>query len=180
MNQVITEEGEKLISTETSACYKISAEDKNIAQGLDDVVQRLGDVIKELEKQEIAGFPFQSEVAKKAARDFCISNVRAELQAVILVRAVIRSKQILKEVDFDEAAFHDMHTLSPWLSHVQKLHGEHMQGIHAHLQQLVANEANREKEINRVFEENLKCRIHSLPAIGRSLDGKSVICKDCK
>lgn len=177
MNQSQSGESEQVVQLDA---YKITAEDKNIAQSLEDALTRLTEVASELNASTHDHFPFAAGTTKECAKKLCLANIAVEMATLRLLIKVVKTKQILKEQDMDETVFKDIATLSPWLSHVQKLHGEHMQGIHAHLQQLVANVECREKEIGRVFEKSLVCKIHNQPAVGRSIDGKSLICKECQ
>lgn len=178
MNQ--SQSGESESEVVQLDAYKITAEDKNIAQSLEDALTRLTEVASELNASTHDHFPFAAGTTKECAKKLCLANIAVEMATLRLLMKVVKTKQILKEQDMDETVFKDIATLSPWLSHVQKLHGEHMQGIHAHLQQLVANVECREKEIGRVFEKSLVCKVHNQPAVGRSIDGKSLICKECQ
>lgn len=160
--------------------YQVCKEDKNIAQSLQDSVKRLIDVRAELNNQSSDLFPFKTKKARDCAQKLCLANIYSEIAALNLYIAVFRSNTILLEQPFDEETFQDFHALGPWLAHVQQLHDQHMQGVHSHLQGLVGNHPDREVEIKRVFESHLQCSVHKKPALGRSIDGKRIICEDCK
>lgn len=179
------EEGVKAAAAAAAAVpdigvYQVCKEDKNIAQSLQDSVKRLIDVRAELNNQSSDLFPFKTKKARDCAQKLCLANIYSEIAALNLYIATCRAKTILLEQPFDEETFQDFHALGPWLAHVQQLHDQHMQGIHSHLQGLIGNHPEREKEIKRVFESHLQCHVHKKPALGRSIDGKRIICEDCK
>lgn len=159
--------------------YKVTAQDKTTVKILEEANTRVHEVLKQIQEQGSDKFQFKSKSAREAARKIVLANIAAEASALKLLLACIRANNIKAEQDFTEDAFHDMHAFMAWLSFIQKIHDESLQGIHAHLQQIVAAQESREKEINRLIQNSIVCQVHNQPAIGRSLDGKSVICKKC-
>lgn len=182
MNQeeIVEKKEKKDAQVPDISAYQVCKEDKDIAQSLQDSVKRLIDVRAELNNQSSDLFPFKTKKARDCAQKLCLANIYSEIAALNLYIAACRTKTILLEQPFDEESFQDFHALGPWLAHVQQLHDQHMQGIHSHLQGLIGNHPNRESEIKRVFESHLQCHVHKKPALGRSIDGKRIICEDCK
>jgi len=164
-----------------SAVFKITEEDQKVAQSLLETMKTLINMKRTLGTTPADNFPFKSPKARSEAKDLIQLHVQKEIQLIRFLLEILRAKtKILKNEAYTEEDFVDIHTLGPWIAHVSKLHAQNVEGIFDHATQIVRNHEKREDVLQKLFEKNLKCSIHNQPAVGRSLDGKSIICASCK
>lgn len=160
--------------------YAVCKEDKDIATVLLNVAVQLEKVKKELAAADTTNFPFHSAKCKEAARDVCYANLQVEVALTKLLIYLLDCKAINAEKPFTKEAFLDFHAFPVWSQHVDHLHLGHLEGIHSHLKQIIANVQGREEELTKQYEAALICPTHKKPAVARTINGKGVLCEECQ
>jgi len=159
--------------------YLISEEDKKVCNSLKDAFSNLNEVHKKFIAQGSDHFPFSTVGGRDGAKQVCVANLAVEMATAKFLRHICRSNKTSEGKPFDVPAMLDMITCVTWLAHINKLHGEHIEGLYAHLQQIIQNVPGRDEKMKELFSATVRCQKHNELAITRDMDGKKFLCKKC-
>ena len=179
VSKIVEKEEEEANSTESASVFLICDDDVKVCKSLNDACTNLREVASKLSAQDTAMFPYSTVAIRDAARALCVANVTVELALAKLVRNVIRGTKTQGKQPFGVPAMLDMMTATTWLSHINRLHQEHVQGIQAHLDQIIHNVEGREEKMKELFAATVRCQPHNEVAVSRDFEGKKFLCKKC-